>query len=1603
MAQPQTETLGRWSNLQPFNQRRNKVELRGDSLTIPSLVAVSKCNAVASLDNLPRHIRAQIDESVKFLMESLANGHSVYGVTTGFGGSANTNTSSTNALQVALLQMQLCAVLPVSDNGTSSSYQGTTSDWNAIAKLSMPEEWVRAAMVVRCNSVLRGHSAVRLEVIQAIVNLLEHNLVPLVPLRGSISASGDLCPLSYIAGVLEGNPDVKVWAGPKNARTLIPSNEALKQAGMGSVQFGPKEILGLINGTAFSAGVATLAQHQADILAILAQILTAMGVEAMLGALDSFDPFIAAIRPHRGQIEVARNVHSFLEGSDLVRTSKHHGCGDGLRQDRYALRTSSQWLGPVLEDMGLAREQLEVELNSTTDNPLINVAEKHCHHGGNFQASSVASSTEKTRMGLEKIGKMLFAQSAELLDTRLAYNLPPNLAVDEPSLSYTLKGVDINMAAYYSELAFLANPVSNHVQTAEMSNQALNSLALISARYTHTAIDIVSLMSSAYLYSLCQALDLRAMNAAFMDKLKPEVTKCNTGILSSMLSQDVLRKLDHHIWGAMNSSLATTTTMDSHDRFVTVARAAQHLVVEALETAHHHDHASDPNRISTISAVTEWTNAVALTTKNIFLANRTAYLANPDASKHLGKAAKIMYQFVRQEMGIPMHQGLVDHPTYNTEGRLAEDREKVTTGTQIGRIYKALREDGMVGAIMRCLGESEKIAEGPDVGGFQEGMDGDRFFKLSEVYVKGNNIKYLRVPDEIIDLVKDQQQRDQGSTWGGAATGSGAKEVNRDVEGGELRELGREICEKERLGRWGGGGLKSDDARVGVFFDANPREGGGAEERGAVKDREEEGSAGGFRSRTFVDGEEGNSRTVNPMPAFAGVSAIPPRRKGDTYKRKEEAEKAARMVHPTEPFSGTSSIPPRRSWDRFMSEEDIKKETSISQGQDVRVSPHPISTFSRPSTIPPRGSISTATRESDARVSHPPDEEVVENRPVSFIKKKEDATSAPGSGIPRVPASNSLQWSTILGQGSSAPDPSTTHDRNEDALGEDTVPYQASEFVDSYSSELEDAQKHHTSTFSNSSTITFEPVVSSSLDDESAKSFHYRKFESTERHASKDDIPLVHLHDRLRKFTVTMGSYPQICELVTYLIRNRGEEPALIHYDALIRANADADNGSAEVVKHLLWEMKDMGIGANSGLYHGVLQVLAIHPDYLLREQILQEMKIKWFGLSPEGWHNYVVGLIRDRQYEVAMDKLEQMRSDDIVVQPWLYDIFMFQLCDAGELDEVFKLLQYRYTHSKSEIQDSVWYYVLDAFTKAFHYAGTKYIWQKKIQGQAIVPSDGMCTAALNIAARYADPGLATSTVRILSSRLPVLAPYHYEALLAAYAGSNDIKTSFRILAIMSKAHMEPDASNTRPLFLHLSQSEDYPRLAWRDLRGLANNGHVMRIAAANVVLEACCEVGNFDEAVSLYKELHEIIPTGPNIDTFNMLLQAAVYAGRKDLCMFLASEIAALDIKPTELTYDRLILSCLSEADYEDAFRYLEEMIEIGDEKEGKDGWWMRHGTAMSMVRRCAVAGDNRAWDIFNEMQNRRMKVDLLENFIKENWGREKVDGWRGMPQGRK
>lgn len=265
-----------------------------------------------------------------------------------------------------------------------------------------------------------GHSAVRISVLETLIRFLEEGITPVVPLRGSISASGDLSPLSYIAGAITGHPDIKVVTSIRGKEEIMLAPEALKLHGIEAVVLGPKEGLGLVNGTAVSASMATMALHDTHFLALLSQATTAMTVEAMVGHAGSFHPFIHDVtRPHPGQIQVARNIRTILEGSKFaVHHEEEVGVKEDegvLRQDRYPLRTSAQWVGPLVSDLIASHQTLQIELNSTTDNPLIDVAGDRIHHGGSFQAMSVSNTMEKTRLGIQHMGKLSFAQLTELV------------------------------------------------------------------------------------------------------------------------------------------------------------------------------------------------------------------------------------------------------------------------------------------------------------------------------------------------------------------------------------------------------------------------------------------------------------------------------------------------------------------------------------------------------------------------------------------------------------------------------------------------------------------------------------------------------------------------------------------------------------------------------------------------------------------------------------------------------------------------------------------------------------------------------------------------------------------------------------------------------------------------------------------------------------------------------------------------------------------------------------------------------------------------------------------------------------------------------------
>lgn len=340
---------------------------------------------------------------------------------------------------------------------------------------------------------------------------------------------------------------------------------------------------------------------------------------------------------------------------------------------------------------------------------------------------------EKVRLAVQTIGQMLFAQCTEIINPRLNYGLPPNLVVDEPSQSFLLKPVDVMIAALQSELGFLSNPAGTHVQSAEMGNQALNSLGLISARYTHMALDVLSQLASAHIFTLCQALDLRAMHCKFLKAVEPTIKSITLETLDNILDDstavdtETSQTLPYYhqlkcdwadlhtlLWKGFIKQLDQTTTMDSAQRFVTIFVSLQSTIISQISQS----------SSKTIPAIKEWTQRCSASALETFLRNRNSYHACPDASPLLGTASGRMYNFVRKELGVPFLRtslirdgGSCENDALGrdgesigvTEGGVSVDRfeTSVTTGELITTIYQSIRTGALYGPVMECLGHVE--------------------------------------------------------------------------------------------------------------------------------------------------------------------------------------------------------------------------------------------------------------------------------------------------------------------------------------------------------------------------------------------------------------------------------------------------------------------------------------------------------------------------------------------------------------------------------------------------------------------------------------------------------------------------------------------------------------------------------------------------------------------------------------------------------------------------------------------------------------------------------------------------------------------------------
>ncbi|EMD00062.1 hypothetical protein BAUCODRAFT_361906 [Baudoinia panamericana UAMH 10762] len=679
-------------------------EIDGQSLHIADVVAAARHDGLPELV-IPESVVNNLQSSVDVLAGHLAKGWYVYGVNTGFGGSADTRTDQMVALQAALMQLTQAGVLSPGDRGLAT---GTPVDISN----AMPAAWVRAMMLVRINSNVRGHSAVTAKTLQAVVRLFKEGITPVVPLRGSISASGDLMPLSYVVGAMEGNPDIFVQLQIDGQRQTVSSRYALALRDIEPVGLGPKEGLGLINGTSASAALGSIVLYRVHQQSVLTQALTAMAVEALDGTAESFHPFIAQIRPHPGQKEAAQNIYAFLSGSQLARTGGKHSraVNEDLAQDRYSLRTASQWIGPQLEDIALAHHQITTELNSTTDNPLVDVTgEGAIFCGGNFQASSVTTAVEKARLSMQMYGRLLFTQLQEMVDPTMSNGLPANLASDDPSLSFTCKGVDIAMASYMAELAYLAQPLSSYVQVAEMHNQAVNSMAFASARYSMQAADLLNLMCANHLYACCQAVDLRVLHMLFIEKVQSKIIELAVSRFFISMEGGSIGQLILSFHTQMCFSWKTSSKLDFKDRCAKMIASLMPRLVEQL--------AKEPE--VTLRVLDDFRHEATTKAFKIWTEAHTEFCRTQPTAEYLGSAGGALYSFVRGELQVPFHQGFVEHPQGSSttpNGRL-----KKTIGNWISDIHAAICVGRLDAVVMKLV--RSQLIETRDSAASQQGQD----------------------------------------------------------------------------------------------------------------------------------------------------------------------------------------------------------------------------------------------------------------------------------------------------------------------------------------------------------------------------------------------------------------------------------------------------------------------------------------------------------------------------------------------------------------------------------------------------------------------------------------------------------------------------------------------------------------------------------------------------------------------------------------------------------------------------------------------------------------------------------------------------------------
>ncbi len=423
--------------------------------------------------------RASVDMAAEMITNAAAGKEAIYGVNTGFGKLASVKIApdDIDALQRNLILSHCCGVGEALDTPTT-----------------------RLMMALKLLSLGRGASGVRWQTIAMIEAMLENNVTPIVPVQGSVGASGDLAPLAHMTAAMIGEGEA-FHEGKRMA-----AGDALKCAGLQPITLGPKEGLGLINGTQFSTACALAGLFTAWRNAAATIVSSSISTDAIMGSTAPLVPEIHELRGHKGQIEVAAAMRALMEGSEI---RESHRDGDTRVQDPYCIRCQPQVVGAAMDLLHFAGNTLEIEANAVTDNPLVLPDIGRIVSGGNFHAEPVAFAADQIAIAIAELGAISQRRVALLVDPTLSFDLPPFLTPD-PGLNSGMMIAEVTTAALMSENKHLANPCSTDSTPTSANQEDHVSMAAHGARRLKRMNDNLGSIIGVEILCASQGIEFRA-------------------------------------------------------------------------------------------------------------------------------------------------------------------------------------------------------------------------------------------------------------------------------------------------------------------------------------------------------------------------------------------------------------------------------------------------------------------------------------------------------------------------------------------------------------------------------------------------------------------------------------------------------------------------------------------------------------------------------------------------------------------------------------------------------------------------------------------------------------------------------------------------------------------------------------------------------------------------------------------------------------------------------------------------------------------------------------------------------------------------------------